>query len=216
MIRPSLLLVTLLAATTSGYTVLPQRSSHFVGSSVQHSTPSSTSTNENTLTMKKGKSNLPPAMRSQYARAQEMETYRKQMIDSQTYKPASQGGDGLPVFNLFVRTSLKNMWYPCGSFKGDERSAALCQSYASNGLLSGISKKQLDAGVGGSLFRDQAKLEETIVRGYPQLRKEKGKLEYGYRLSYEGLSKEQEKIQVVELKEQKGFLDGLKGVFGGN
>mmetsp|Transcript_5261 Transcript_5261/g.11242 ORF Transcript_5261/g.11242 Transcript_5261/m.11242 type:complete len:217 (+) Transcript_5261:125-775(+) len=216
MIRPSLLLVTLLAATTSGYTVLPQRSSHFVGSSVQHSTPTPTSTDKNMLTMKKGKSNLPPAMRSQYARAQEMETYRKQMIDSQTFKPTSQGGDGLPVFNLFVRTSLKNMWYPCGSFKGDERSAALCQSYASNGLLSGISKNQLDAGVGGSLFRDQAKLEETIVRGYPQLRKEKGKLEYGYRLSYEGLSEEQEKIQVVELKEQKGFLDGLKGVFGGN
>jgi hypothetical protein len=108
------------------------------------------------------------------------------------------------------------MWYPCGSFKGDEKSAALCQSYADDGLLAGISKKQLDAGVGGSLYRDLARLEETIVRGYPQLRKDKGKLEFGYKLSYKGLSAEQEKIQVVEVKEQKGFFDGLKNVFGGN
>ncbi len=105
------------------------------------------------------------------------------------------------------------MWYPCGSFKGDEKSAALAQSYADDGLLAGISKKQLDAGVGGSLFRDQNQLEETIIRGYPQLRKDKGKLEYGYKLSYKGLSKEQEKINVIELKEQKGFLDGIKNVF---
>jgi len=126
------------------------------------------------------------------------------------------GADGFPVFNLYVRTSLKNMWYPCGSFKGDEKSAALCQNYADNGLLSSISKNQLDSGVGGSLYRDLARLEETIVRGYPQLRKEKGNLEFGYKLSFGGLSKEQEKIQVVDVKEQKGFFDGLKNVFGGN
>jgi hypothetical protein len=233
--------------------------------------------------MKKGKANVPPQMRSQYARAQEMENYRQQMMESQR-----MGADGLPVFNLYVRTSLKNvsyiccgvvlyylhiriyyiiihivyygdnipcnhrvvtsnlhlltlylflatkttcyyailllyknkphkqMWYPCGSFKGDEKSAALCQSYADNGMLAGISKKQLDAGVGGSLFRDLARLEETIIRGYPQLRKDKGNLEFGYKLSYKGLNKEQEKIQVVEIKEQKGFFDGLKNAFGGN
>lgn len=108
------------------------------------------------------------------------------------------------------------MWYPCGSFKGDEKSAALCQSYADDGFLSSISKNQLDAGVGGSLYRDQARLEETIIRGYPQLRKDKGNLEYGYKLSYKGLSKEQEKISVVEIKEQKGFFDGIKSAFGGN
>ena len=107
------------------------------------------------------------------------------------------------------------MWYPCGSFKGDEKSAALCQNYVDGGLLSSISKNQLDAGVGGSLYRDKDRLEETIIRGYPQLRKDRGQLEYGYKLSFQGISKEQEKIQVVEVKEQKGFLDGLKNVFGG-
>lgn len=156
--------------------------------------------------MKKGKSNVPPAMRNQYKKSQEMEAYRQQMMDSQR-----MGADGLPVFNLFVRTPLKNMWYPCGSFKGDDKSAALCQSYAADGLFSGISKNQLDAGVGGSLFRDKDRLIETVVRGYPQLRKDRNDLEFGYKLSYEGLSKEQEKISVVEVKEQKGLFQGLFG-----
>eukprot|EP00577_Skeletonema_sp_RCC1716_P023449 CAMPEP_0113426770 /NCGR_PEP_ID=MMETSP0013_2-20120614/30924_1 /TAXON_ID=2843 ORGANISM="Skeletonema costatum, Strain 1716" /NCGR_SAMPLE_ID=MMETSP0013_2 /ASSEMBLY_ACC=CAM_ASM_000158 /LENGTH=214 /DNA_ID=CAMNT_0000315109 /DNA_START=91 /DNA_END=735 /DNA_ORIENTATION=+ /assembly_acc=CAM_ASM_000158 len=207
-----LVVVALLFGTTAAYTVLPQRSSHFVGHGVYHtSATASTTSSSATIEMKKGKPNVSPNMRSQYARAQEMESYRQSMMDSQR-----MGADGFPVFNLYVRTNLKNMWYPCGSFKGDEKSAALCQNYADNGLLSSISKNQLDSGVGGSLYRDLARLEETIVRGYPQLRKEKGNLEFGYKLSFGGLSKEQEKIQVVEVKEQKGFFDGLKNVFGGN
>jgi hypothetical protein len=211
--RLTTFLVALLFGTTAAYTVLPQRSSHFVGHGVYHTsaTTASTTSSSATIEMKKGKPNVSPNMRSQYARAQEMESYRQSMMDSQR-----MGADGFPVFNLYVRTSLKNMWYPCGSFKGDEKSAALCQNYADNGLLSSISKNQLDSGVGGSLYRDLARLEETIVRGYPQLRKEKGNLEFGYKLSFGGLSKEQEKIQVVDVKEQKGFFDGLKNVFGGN
>lgn len=43
-------------------------------------------------------------MRSQYARAKEMEGYRQQMMESQMV-----GKDGLPVFNLYVRTGLKNV-----------------------------------------------------------------------------------------------------------
>lgn len=187
-----------------GYT-FPQSSSYFAGRSVSHATTSNNNNGRSaTLEMKKGKANVPPAMRQQYKRSQEMESYRKEMMDSQTAGP-----DGFPVFNLFVRTELKNMWYPCGSFKGDEKSAALCQNYVDDGFLAGISKKQLDSGVGGSLARDQGRLEETIIRGYPQLRKEKGKLEYGYKLGFKGLSKEQEKVQVVELKEQKGWLDNI-------
>lgn len=138
-----------------------------------------------------------------------MERYKQAMIASQNY-----GADGLPVFNLYVRTGLKNVWYPCGSFKGDEKSAALAQSYASGGFLSGLSKKQLDSGISGSLFKDLAKLEESIFRGYPQLRKEKGKLEFGYKLSFEGLSEEQQRISVVEVKEMEGgIFGGLKNLF---
>lgn len=130
------------------------------------------------------------------------------MIEAQTV-----GKDGLPVFNLYVRTGLKNIWYPCGSFKGDEKSAALAQSYASGGFLAGLSKKQLDSGISGSLYKDLDKLKESIFRGYPQLRRET--LEFGYKLSFGGLSKEQEKITVVEVKEMKGgIFGGLQNLFG--
>ena len=106
------------------------------------------------------------------------------------------------------------MWYPCGSFKGDDRSMALATSFRDGGILSGISKKQLDSGVSGSLFRDLDKLKETVVRAYPQLRKSRDDLEFGYKLAFEGLSEEQGKINFIEPKEMKGFMDNLTSMFG--
>jgi hypothetical protein len=102
------------------------------------------------------------------------------------------------------------MWYPCGSFKGDNRSQALCTSIKDNGWLSSISKDQLDSGIAGSLWRDQDKLKETIVRVYPQLRETRDTLEFGYKIGFEGLSEEQLKIQAIVPKEQKGLLDNIK------
>ena len=106
MMRLTTFLVALLFGTTAAYTVLPQRSSHFVGHGVYHTsaTTASTTSSSATLEMKKGKPNVSPNMRSQYARAQEMESYRQSMMDSQR-----MGADGFPVFNLYVRTSLKNV-----------------------------------------------------------------------------------------------------------
>ena len=81
--------------------------------------------------------------------------------------------------------------------------------------MSGISKRQLDAGVAGSLAQDTEKLEESIFRGLPQLRKSKGNLEYGYRLAFEGLSAEQKEITIIVPKKQEGgVLGGLKNAFG--
>jgi len=106
------------------------------------------------------------------------------------------------------------MWYPCGSFKGDDKSAALAKNYADGGLLSGISKKQIDAGIAGSLYQDQRKLVESIVRTYPQLRKSRDEFEFGYKLAFEGLSEEQSKeIKVIVPKQQKGVVDNIKNIF---
>lgn len=77
-------LTLLLLALSSAYGyVLPQRASHFVGRDVRHAAPTASSSSPNALVMKKGKANVPPQMRSQYKRAQEMESYRQQMIESQ-------------------------------------------------------------------------------------------------------------------------------------
>jgi hypothetical protein len=81
-------------------------------------------------------------------------------------------------------------------------------------LLSGIAKKQLDGGISGSLYRDIARLKETVVRGYPQLRKSREEFEFGYKLNFQGLPADKAKeIVPVDIKEQKGPLDGIRNLF---
>jgi Family of unknown function (DUF6523) len=105
------------------------------------------------------------------------------------------------------------MWYPCGSFKGDDRSLALAKNYANGGLLAGVSKKQIDTGIASSLFRDLDKLAESICRAYPQLRKSRDEFEFGYKLAFEGLSEEQAaEIKQIEPKESKGLIDNIKSI----
>mmetsp|Transcript_37766 Transcript_37766/g.56501 ORF Transcript_37766/g.56501 Transcript_37766/m.56501 type:complete len:213 (-) Transcript_37766:367-1005(-) len=198
-----------IASRIDAYVVAPQSVSTFSGRALI-AAESQCRVTRGDLSMKKGKANVPPMMRGQYKKQQEMQNMRQQMQEAQ-----APGADGLPVFNLFVRTTKANMWYPCGSFKGDEKSAALASNYRDNGLLAGISKNQLDSGVSGSLYRDKDQLVESIVRGYPQLRKSRDSLEFGYKLAYEGLSEEQGKISVVKPEEKKGVFDNLKGMFSG-
>lgn len=214
MIRPSplLLAAVVLAASSDpaaeAYTA-PQIASTFGGRALSAGAPAQIcERSRGDMSMKKGKPNVPPQMRGQYKRAQEMQSMREQMTEAQ-----APGADGFPVFNLYVRTKVANMWYPCGSFKGDDRSAALASNYRDQGLLAGMSKKQLDGGVAGSLYRDLDKMKDSVCRGYPQLRKSRDDLEFGYKLAYDGLGEEQAKIQVVEPKETKGFFDNVKSMF---
>jgi hypothetical protein len=58
------------------------------------------------MLMKKGKPNVPPQMRGQYKQQQEMARMQRQMIEA-----SRPGADGLPVFNLFVRTKRQNVSY---------------------------------------------------------------------------------------------------------
>mmetsp|Transcript_10553 Transcript_10553/g.14802 ORF Transcript_10553/g.14802 Transcript_10553/m.14802 type:complete len:156 (-) Transcript_10553:60-527(-) len=145
--------------------------------------------------------------------------YEQRRLTAITWVPAHKHFI-FPVVNSDYRPSRRafstyvvKMWYPCGSFKGDDGSAALASNYRDNGLLSGISKNQLDSGVSGSLYRDKDQLIESIVRGYPQLRKSRDELEFGYKLAYEGLSEEQGSITVVKPEEKRGLMDNIKGMF---
>ena len=98
---------TTMMISVSAYSILPQRASYFVGRDVLASATRASHAAASTssiIEMKKGKANIPSHMRSQYARAKEMEGMRKQMMESTTV-----GSDGMPIFNLFVRTSLKNV-----------------------------------------------------------------------------------------------------------
>lgn len=81
-------------------------------------------------------------------------------------------------------------------------------------MLAGVSKKQLDGGISGSLAQDLPKLVETVCRAYPQLRKSRDNFEFGYKLGYIGLSEELSKeVNPVEPKENKGIFDGVRNIF---
>jgi hypothetical protein len=56
------------------------------------------------MEMKKGKANVPPQMRGQFKKQQETAAMQRQMVEAQ--RP---GSDGMPVFNLFVRTKRQNV-----------------------------------------------------------------------------------------------------------
>jgi Family of unknown function (DUF6523) len=197
------------AAWTTGSAVSSFGGNVLMLGSSSSSSASSATSSCSYLDMKKGKPNLPPAMRGDYKNRQKMAEMRKQMEAAQT-----PGTDGLPIFQLFVRTKRANVWYPCGSFKGDDRSAALAKSWSDGGILAGISKKQMDGGIAGSLYKDLNRLKESIVRTYPQLKKSRDEIEFGYKLAFIGLSEEKAKeIFVVEPKEQKGVFDGIRNMF---
>jgi len=201
-------------ASSLSSSIMYRPKSSFVGSSHQHvclmtRNNKQRSNSKSYLEMKKGKPNVPVNMRGNYKKMQEMQSMREQMLAAST-----PGSDGMPVFNLYVRTKRANVWYPAGSFKGDEKSAALAKSYSDDGFMSNMSKNQLDSGVSGSLYQDLRKLKESIVRTYPQLKKSRDDLEFGYKLGYPGLSEEKGKMNVIEPKESKGLLDNIKGMFG--
>ncbi|GMH86358.1 hypothetical protein TL16_g10513 [Triparma laevis f. inornata] len=125
------------------------------------------------------------------------------------------GADGIPVFNMFVKSGKTggSIWYPCGSFKGDERTKALVESMK-GGFLSGMAKNQLDNGVKNSLFDSQKQLVESITRSYPQLRKSRDDLKWGYKITANGLSDEQKEInEVVPEKQSGNFFDNISNMF---
>mmetsp|Transcript_10553 Transcript_10553/g.14803 ORF Transcript_10553/g.14803 Transcript_10553/m.14803 type:complete len:113 (-) Transcript_10553:454-792(-) len=100
------LITAIISATCiDAYFVAPQAVSTFSGKAlISHESQCRATRGD--LSMKKGKANVPPQMRGQYKRQQEMQQMRNQMLEAQ-----NPGEDGLPVFNLFVRTKKANSYY---------------------------------------------------------------------------------------------------------
>ena len=65
-----------------------------------------------------------------------------------------------------------------------------------------------------SLYDSQTQLKETIVRSYPQLKKSRDSLLWGYKITAEGLDEEQKKIiEVLPEKREEGFLNNIGKLF---
>ena len=101
----ALSLALLASPSATAWTTLTGSSvSAFGGSVLMTTAAPSPSTAAASLVMKKGKPNVPPNMRGNYRRQKEMSEMRDQMVASQT-----PGQDGMPIFNLFVRTKKANV-----------------------------------------------------------------------------------------------------------
>merc|ERR1719149_418924 len=106
---------------------------------------------------------------------------------------------GLPSFDLYVKGPKSPMWYPAGSLGGDDKSRDLVEQYM-GGLLSGVAKGGIDRGVASSLFPEQDKFVAKVLETYPQLKRTKNDLKFGYKVTYEGLvEKRPEAKEVTEL-----------------
>ena len=103
----SALLFFMISSSTEAFSVGGSMVSAFGGKVLltgAHVTSSGTYGSGASIEMKKGKSNVPITMRAQYERSKEMAKMREQMEANQ--RP---GPDGLPVFNLYVRTKRANV-----------------------------------------------------------------------------------------------------------
>merc|ERR1712094_13461 len=72
-------------------------------------------------------------------------------------------------------------WYPAGSLGGDERSKDLIESYMTD-WTKGFAKGGIDRGVASSLFPEKAKFVAQCLATYPQLKKAKDALKFGYKV----------------------------------
>merc|ERR1719263_2131383 len=153
---------------------------------------------------RKGKSGMGKGMGPPSAMVEQQRQYAEYQKQRET--------SGLPSFDLYVKGPNSPTWYPAGALGGDERSKDLVESYM-GGMMSGIAKGGIDRGVASSLFPDKDKFVARCLETYPQLKKAKKDLKFGYKLTYPGLlEKRPEAAEVTELTEdmQDTFIDKAK------
>eukprot|EP00632_Arachnochrysis_sp_CCMP2950_P010655 CAMPEP_0185689024 /NCGR_PEP_ID=MMETSP1164-20130828/204_1 /TAXON_ID=1104430 /ORGANISM="Chrysoreinhardia sp, Strain CCMP2950" /LENGTH=153 /DNA_ID=CAMNT_0028355501 /DNA_START=1 /DNA_END=462 /DNA_ORIENTATION=- len=143
------------------------------------------------------------------------ESLVQQQREMQEYMRARETS-GLPTFDLYCRGPNSPSWYPCGALGGDEQSKQLVESWM-GGLLSDLAKGGLDRGVAGSVFNDKPALVARVLEQYPQLKKSRKDLSFGYKVSYAGLlEKRPQAKEITELTEDmlESPLDKVKSAFG--
>jgi len=207
-LRISALLATLLVSARS-YMTAPPVASSFTPRMVAPQRSASSRSSGASITMKKGKPNVPIQQRGGYVQREKMMDQMGQM---------NPDSEGKPVFKLYVQTPRANMWYPCGSFVADERAQSLVDGWVANSMgMGGMIKGQIDRAVASTLFQGESKKAMTlnIVKQYPALKPSQRELRFGYKIEYEGLEESQGKQSIGILTEDmtQGPLDKIKNAF---
>jgi len=91
--------------------------------------------------------------------------------------------DGTPIFSVFVRSRRTKLWYPVGAVRGDGRAKALVQSMRTSWGKK-LYQGALNKGMAQTIFSgDGNKFTDQALRQYPQLKKSKADLQFGYKVT---------------------------------
>ncbi|CAN0012607.1 unnamed protein product [Scytosiphon promiscuus] len=159
------------------------------------------------LSMKrKGKPNSDIAQRGSFNQMQQ-----QQEMQYQQQRKAMESG--LPSFQIYVRTKVNNMWYPCGLLQGDEKAKATVDAMMS-GLLKDVSKYSLEKGVATSVLTNRKDLVRQVSSAYPQIAGKE--LTFGFKIIYADLEAKMGKQEVTEINKDMtmGPLDAFKKKLG--
>ncbi|CAM9788462.1 unnamed protein product, partial [Phaeothamnion confervicola] len=122
---------------------------------------------------RKGKPNVPINARGGYNNMRKMQEAMMQQKNA--------GNDGNPIFDIFVRTKRANLWYPAASLAGDKNAKATVDAWLT-GFVSGLYEDSLKRGIATSVNGNRQNLLDGVFRTYPELRKEKEGLEFGFKI----------------------------------
>eukprot|EP00752_Nemacystus_decipiens_P013914 g12351.t1 len=154
---------------------------------------------------RKGKPNTNIAQRGSFNQMQQQD------MQYQEQRKALQSG--MPSFQIYVRTKVNNMWYPCGLMQGDDKAKATVDAMMS-GLLKDVSKYSLEKGVATSVLSNRKDLVRQVSSAYPQIAGKE--LTFGFKIIYADLEEKLGKQEVTEITKDMtmGPLDALKKKMG--
>lgn len=137
----------------------------------------------------------------------------------------------MPVFTVLVRHAGGiPKWYPVAGFQGDGNSKAIVDAYIGDGFFSGILKdvyrQQIEASIAKSVFDQERKLIGDAIKQFPELKKVKFNLEFGFSIAYGPYNRKmgknpaptvlkKEMTKSIFQKASENFSLTLKETFGG-
>lgn len=137
----------------------------------------------------------------------------------------------MPVFTVLVRHAGGiPKWYPVAGFQGDGNSKAIVDAYIGDGFFSGVLKdvyrQQIEASISKSVFDQERKLIGDAIKQFPELKKVKFNLEFGFSIAYGPYNRKmgknpaptvlkKEMTKSIFQKASENFSLTLKETFGG-
>ena len=110
-------------------------------------------------------------------------------------KPTAQrragGGEGLGSRGAITSFScdpfhtsppLSPSRYPVSALKGDGQSKGLINAWLNSPVAKGVFKDRLDEGMARTIFESERRLGDMAAEQYPQLREQKARLQYGFKI----------------------------------